>query len=42
MRTLELRKQEWARQAEPPQLELGATILGGDHEGDALDPEPAA
>jgi hypothetical protein len=42
-RTLELRKQEWSRQ---DQLELDAptppTILGGDHEGDALGPEPAA
>jgi hypothetical protein len=41
-RTLELRKQEWARQES---LDLNAptppTILGGDHEGDALDPEPA-
>ena len=44
-RTLELRKQEWARQ-EQPQLNLDAptppTILGGDHEGEALGPEPAA
>jgi hypothetical protein len=42
-RTLELRKQEWARR-EP--LDLTAptppTILGGDHEGDALEPDPAA
>jgi hypothetical protein len=46
MRTLELRKQEWARTEIRPQLDLdapvAATILGGDHEGDALDPEPAA
>ena len=43
LNTLELRKIEWA-QAEQPKLELDgpATILGGDHEGDALDPEPAA
>jgi hypothetical protein len=44
-RTLELRKQEWARQ-EQPQLNLDAptppTILGGDYEGEALGPEPAA
>jgi hypothetical protein len=37
LHTLELRKQEWARQVDldaptPP------TILGGDHEGDALGP----
>jgi hypothetical protein len=45
-RTLELRKQEWARQVEQPKLDLTgpipATILGGDQEGDALEPEPAA
>jgi hypothetical protein len=44
LQTVELRKQEWARQAEP--LDLAAptppTILGGDREGDALGPEPAA
>jgi len=44
-RTLELRKQEWTRQ-EQPQLDLDAptppTILGGDYEGEALGPEPAA
>ena len=44
-RTLELRKQEWARQ-EMPQLDLNAptppAILGGDYEGEALGPEPAA
>jgi hypothetical protein len=39
-RTIELRKQEWARQDQP--AELPATILGGDHEGEALGPEPAA
>src|SRR6516165_7216075 len=43
-RTLELRKQEWARQ-EMPQLDLNTptppTILGGDHEGEALGPGPA-
>ena len=42
-RTLELRKQEWTQQAP---LDLDAptppTILGGDHEGEALGPEPAA
>ena len=32
MQTVELRKQEWTRQP----------VLGGDHEGDALGPEPAA
>ena len=41
MHTIELRKQEWTRQVDldaptPP------TILGGDHEGEALGPEPAA
>jgi hypothetical protein len=40
-RTIELRKAEWARQA-PLALDSPATILGGDHEGDALDPDPAA
>jgi hypothetical protein len=43
LHTIELRKQEWAEQ---PKLDLNAptpaTILGGDHEGDALGPEPAA
>ena len=44
LHTLELRKQEWARQAEPLDLDAPTppTILGGDHEGDALGPEPAA
>jgi hypothetical protein len=46
LRTLELQKQEWARQAEQPKLDLDGpipeTILGGDHEGEALGPEPAA
>jgi hypothetical protein len=42
LHTLELRKQEWARQAEPLDLDAPPTILGGDHEGDALGPEPAA
>jgi hypothetical protein len=40
MQTFELRKQEWTRQdldaPTPP------TILGGDHEGEALGPEPTA
>src|SRR6516165_9700416 len=43
MQTVELRKQEWTRQ---PPLDLGAptpaTILGGDHEGEALGPDSAA
>jgi hypothetical protein len=43
LNTIELRKQEWTRQ---PPLDLDAptppTILGGDREGDALGPEPAA
>src|SRR6516164_7378088 len=43
MQTVELRKQEWTRQ---PPLDLDAptpaTILGGDREGEALGPEPAA
>ena len=43
MHTVELRKQEWTRQ---PPLDLDAptppTILGGDHEGDALGPDSAA
>ena len=43
MQTVELRKQEWTHQ---PPLDLDAptpaTILGGDHEGEALGPEPAA
>ena len=46
LRTLELQKQEWARQEAQPQLDLDAptpeTILGGDHEGEALVPDPAA
>jgi hypothetical protein len=41
--TVELRKQEWTRQ---PPLDLSGptppTILGGDHEGEAPGPEPAA
>jgi hypothetical protein len=36
LHTIELRKQEWT------QLDAPATILGGDHEGEALGPEPAA
>jgi hypothetical protein len=43
MQTVELRKQEWTRQ---PPLDLDAptptTILGGDREGEALDPDSAA
>ena len=43
MHTVELRKQEWTRQ---PPLDLDAptppTILGGDHEGEALGPDSAA
>ena len=43
MQTVELRKQEWTRQ---PPLDLDAptpaTILGGDHEGEALGPDSAA
>jgi hypothetical protein len=38
-RTIELRKQEW-RQEQP--AELASTILGGDREGEALGPDPAA
>jgi hypothetical protein len=43
MQTVELRKQEWTRQ-EPLDLSAPtpATILGGDHEGEALGPDPAA
>ena len=43
MQTLELRKQEWTRQ-EPLDLDAPAppTILGGDQEGEALGPGPAA
>src|SRR6516165_8706196 len=41
MQTIELRKQEWTRQAP---LDLDAptppTILGGDREGEALGPDP--
>ena len=44
-RTIELRKSEW-RQAEQPPLDLSGptppTILGGDHEGEALGPDSAA
>jgi hypothetical protein len=43
MQTVELRKAEWTRQ---PPLDLDAptpaTILGGDREGEALGPDPAA
>ena len=43
MHTVELRKQEWTRQ---PPLDLDAptppTILGGDHEGEALGTDSAA
>jgi hypothetical protein len=44
LHTVELRKQEWSRQAEPLDLDAPtpATILGGDHEGEALGPDPAA
>src|SRR6516164_1514764 len=44
MSTVELRKQEWSRQAEPLDLDAPTppTILGGDHEGEALGPDPAA
>jgi hypothetical protein len=38
-RTIELRRQEWAR--DQP-AELASTILGSDHEGEALDPDSAA
>jgi hypothetical protein len=43
MQTVELRKQEWTRQ-EPLGLDAptSPTILGGDHEGEALGPDPAA
>jgi hypothetical protein len=40
-RTIELRRQEWARE-QPAELTSTSTILGGDHEGEALGPEPAA
>jgi hypothetical protein len=40
LHTLELRKQEWARQ-EQPQLDA-PSILGHDGEGEALEPDPAA
>jgi hypothetical protein len=43
LRTLELRKAEWARQEAQSQLDLDApAILGHDGEGEALGPEPAA
>ena len=44
LHTLELRTQEWAHQAEPLDLDAPTppTILGGDREGEALGPEPAA
>jgi hypothetical protein len=46
LRTVELRKQEWARQDARPRLDLSGpipgTILGGDREGEALGPDPAA
>ena len=43
LHTIELRKQEWTRQ-EPLDLDAPTppTILGGDHEGEALGPDPAA
>jgi hypothetical protein len=41
-RTVELRKQEWQRQEQPAELTATSTILGGDHEGDALGPDSAA
>jgi hypothetical protein len=43
LHTLELRKAEWARQ-EPLDLDAPTppTILGGDREGEALGPNPAA
>jgi len=43
MQTVELRKQEWTRQ-EPLDLDAPTppTILGGDREGEALGPDPAA
>jgi hypothetical protein len=43
MHTVELRKAEWARQ-EPLDLDAPTppTILGGDREGEALGPDPAA
>ena len=43
MHTVELRKAEWTRQ-EPLDLDAPtpATILGGDHEGEALGPDSAA
>jgi hypothetical protein len=43
MQTVELGKQEWTRK-EPLNLDAPtpATILGGDREGEALGPEPAA
>jgi hypothetical protein len=42
MTTVELRKQEWSRPAEPLDLDAPtpATILGGDREGEALGPDP--
>ena len=46
LRTLELQKAEWARQEAQPKLDLDApaspTVLGGDQEGEALGPGPAA
>ena len=48
LRTLELQKAEWAAQDAQPKLPLDLdappppTILGGDQEGEALGPEPAA
>jgi hypothetical protein len=43
MQTVELRKAEWTRQ-EPLDLDAPTppTILGGDREGEALGPDPAA
>ena len=48
LRTLELQKAEWAAQDAQPKLPLdldapaSPTVLGGDQEGEALGPEPAA
>jgi hypothetical protein len=41
MQTVEVRRQEWQRQ-EPLDLDAPPTILGGDREGEALGPDPAA
>jgi hypothetical protein len=42
MQTVELRKAEWTRQPLDLDAPTPPTILGGDHEGDALGPDPAA